>query len=329
MLIHAHLPKTAGTTFNFGIIPQIISPHRSRVLGSEMPIKTVGHLHYHNLFNTSFLSGHKIYKLVEDKKIRKFIFKNSFIFGFARSGYKFIPSVINQLLKKEDFNINYERINERLIQSFNDYVNNAEFIAKSNNSALLSSNSEKEFLGSLKILYDKINLPIILTKKRNTSVKKDLNLDDKKIINLDLDIIEEIYQYSKKSSEYIDFSCQNYDYIALMPRRNSKIRPIFGKDIINLSFKTKYILWITNHSIKNILVSPINRVDNISRFFFKKIGARVDMMMHEPSFYSENFKLPKNGLGIPLRYPFNEWEVKTNLESELIGYLYSYEIDFL
>jgi len=327
--MHAHLPKTGGTTFNFGIIPQIISPHRSRIIGSEMPIKTVEHLHYRNLYNTSFLSGHNIYKLAENEKIRKFIFKNSFIFGFARSSSKFIYSVINQLLKKEDFNISYERINERLIQSFNDYVNNAEFIAKSNSGVLLSSNSEKEFTGSLKILFDKINLPIILTKKRNKSVKKDLNLDHKKIINLDLNIIEEIYQDSKKSSEYIDFSYQNYDQIPLLPRKNSKVRPVFGKDVINLSFKTKYILWITNHSIKNILVSPINRVDNISRFFFKKLGARVDMMMHEPSFYSENLKLPENGFGIPLRYPFNEWEVKTNLESELIGYLYSYEIDFL
>jgi len=100
MLVHHHLPKTTGTTFNFGIAPLLIAPQSMLLLGSDMPLKEVSQIRTRHLRGMQFVSGHglgqdDLAEVVNAVNLNQ----RNFLFGFARPRHMTFPSMLNQIVR--------------------------------------------------------------------------------------------------------------------------------------------------------------------------------------------------------------------------------------
>lgn len=305
-------------------MPQIISPHRSRLIGADMPIQNVKQLTRKNLIECHFISGHELYSIVDRGLLKT---KNSFFFGFARPGHLFLDSALSSLTKSIKGKIDYEKLNESIQVAYDQYINSAEALFKLKNGVLLRSDTEAHFYGALSYLGQILNMPVPYSPARNKREVIPIQLDQKKIIKLNLELLGDIHK-SAKSLQY-NILKSTFNFIAELPPLAQEIREIYSQDYIELRFDRKYIIWINNTKVKKLSVRPLSRVDKVTKKIFSILGSRADLLNHQEMIDLENLALPVSGIGFALRYPFNSWKIDSNLKSEVIGRLYEYEIRHL
>ena len=329
MLIHDHLPKTAGTTFNFGIAPQLIPTQKSLLVGTEMPIKTVDNIKSSHLKGKKFLSGHGLSgghapSVVED------LLKSDavFVFGFARSANLLVPSMLGQVLRRHTDPVDYERINSELDRMYKDYFSSANFLLKQSDGILLKANSEPQFYQNLQILNERINLPVCYTPARNRRAPIRLSLDRSKLIRVDSAMIDEIFSLAMDFSQKLPFEKTEFDYVIQTPQHFEPIQPILGSSEFDIDIRYSHILWLRGPACFRFRLRTTGRVDKSSGFDYFRTGRRRDLDAHEPQWSEENLIVPPQGIGFSLRYPFASWWVDSNRPGEVIGDILRFKIQY-
>lgn len=331
MQVHIHLPKTAGTTFNFGIARHIFDPSEVLLAGSEMPLRALLEVQPTHLQGKQFMSGHFTKDFMTNKAIENEIISGrNFIFGFVRTSKKLFPSAINQIVKmssNEEVPIQY--INEQLESFYKYYIEGAEAILQ-NGGLLLRSDSKSEFFASLNTLHDIANYPILNVKPLNQS---DTNIQYRKLkalTTLDWSVIDDIYYSSSKSVSHVTY-CEEIteDFVQLKPNEYDVVSPIRGEDSIKDTYDNKLLVWISNPEVKRIQIRIRRNLSNIDLDQLEKAGIRKDLYAHQPIFNIEEKNPSIKSFGIPITKPYSEVTIATNLSAnDHIGELISYKLRF-
>lgn len=330
VLIHHHLPKTAGTTFNFGILPQVLPPQHMLLLGSEMPVKKVGDVKPRHLRRKVFLSGHGLADADAPRCVRDLnLDDNSFRFGFARPSHQVLPSLLDQLTKFEPAPKDYDALNDELYRYYLWYVTGAEMLLNNSGSVLLRSATHSEFYGNLSYLNELLNLPVCVSPPRNTRSEYQPRLDMNKVVPLDWSVVDEIYFRAEEHSRSPVPEERSFSHVSQPPKKHDVVQEIFGDQVIAVSSENMHVLWLNENPSLSLTLHPISRVDKSGPLTYCGTGRRKDLDRHEPVFQVEGLSVPPRGLGFSLRYPFNQWSLQSNYPGKVIGQLLSYRVHYL
>ena len=327
MLVHHHLPKTAGTTFNFGIAPQLIPPHRSLIIGTEMPVKRSSEVRAHHLRRKMFVSGHGLASPLASPSVQDLGDQaEHFFFGFARPSKSLLPSMFNQLLRGFSDSVDYDAFNFQIHRFLDHYFTSADFLLADSRRKLLRAGSVPQFYRNLQVLNDEVNLPVAFSPVRNESTVVAAALKLKNVMRIDRDRIDEIYFRAEGNSRRISISTNQFDHVVQKPRSFDSVADIRGNQEISLERKFSHILWLRGPSVLRLSVFPTARQDSGCFLNYLGTGRRRDLDHHAPRFLDRRITVPSQGMGFSLRYPFSKWRIESDRAEEVVGELLRFRI---
>ena len=329
MLVHHHLPKTAGTTFNFGIAPQVIPPHRSLLIGSAMPVKRISQVGARHLRDKVFVSGHGLATRSASRSLHELGEADEHLFfGFARPSERLVPSMFNQILRGAGDSVNYEKFNETLYLLLDSYFSSADFLLADSRRRLLRAGSQPQFYGNLQVLNEEGNLPVCFSPVRNPSTIPTAALNLKKVITVDRYRIDEIYLSAEENAHGISISTNQFDHVVQKPRTFVSVADIRGNQEFSLERKYSHILWLRGPAVLSLSLFPTSREDSECFLNYLGTGRRPDLDRHSPQFYDRRVQVPLQGMGFSLRYPFSTWRIESDRAGEVVGELLRFSVMF-
>lgn len=329
MIVHLHLAKTAGTTFNFGVVPNVLAPHKTLFIGDEMPASRVEIVNHFHLKSKSFISGHRLLEDAASPVLQEVVNQpTTFLFSFARPGRAWLTSWVGQYLRQYPGNVDYDMINRILWNQFHVYTDGVARAFKHPNFVLIRSGHETDFDSNLQFLNDLLNFPPFLATRRNVGSAGSLNVDWNKISMPDINLIDDIYREAVEYETLLPRP-RFLERFAHPPRSFEVVADALGAGKLRVRGDKNYMLWLTEDESLEYRIYPRIRkhLRNLRKNRPNKTGIRNDLMGHIPSFKGSG--VPKSGIGIPLRFPFDTWTLETNRPGQVVGQVLSYEIGFL